>query len=364
MGFAGIARVTEDSWVTCASKDTIPFGLSTGDTLDIENTMCNEVRKTSTPIFIDDVAKDPVYCSHPIPPMFGIVSYVSFPIYRKDGSFFGTLCAIDNKPAKVNTTEIKGTFQLFAELLSFHLEAVEEMETAAKTLKEEREMAELRDQFIAILGHDLKNPIATMRMSSDILLKMSKEDLTLRHAAMIKSTSFRMQTLIENILDFAKGRMGEGIILDRQSNNGSLENMLEQVIKEVKISAAEREILYNIDLSEEVYCDKDRIGQLFANLLSNANEHGDAHAPIEVAAETTKEHFELRVTNKGEKISGESQAHLFQPFYRDHKEVNKKGLGLGLFIASEIAKAHEGVLEVSSTEEETCFVLKIPLHKK
>ncbi|MCC8358893.1 GAF domain-containing sensor histidine kinase [Salinimicrobium sediminilitoris] len=364
MGFAAIARVTDDRWITCAAKDLISFGLKPGDELEVETTICHEVHKNSKAVYIDHVAKDPAYCDHHTPKIYGIQSYISVPVYRKNGEFFGTLCAIDPNPKEINTPEITGMFQLFSELISFHLDVVEKMMLAEEKLKEEREVAELRDQFIAILGHDLKNPIATMRMSADILLKMSKEDFTKRQAAMIKSTSFRMQTLIENVLDFAKGKLGEGIVLEKKANNGKLTQILEQVIKEVKVSAPKRDILFDATLREEVFCDKDRIGQLFANLLSNANQHGSPDAPIRVKASTTDHHFELNVSNKGDKIPENSQVHLFEPFYRDPKGSNTKGLGLGLYIASEIAKAHKGVLEVNSTEKETSFSLQIPLTKQ
>jgi signal transduction histidine kinase len=315
-------------------------------------------------VIFDDVKKDATYIDHHVPKLYGIESYISVPIYKKNGEFFGTLCALDSVPATIDTPEVKDMFKLFTDLIAFHLETVEAMEATSQTLREEREMADLRDQFIAILGHDLKNPIATMRMSSDILLKMSKEELTLKHAALIKSTSFRMQNLIENILDFAKGKMGEGIVLERIANNGSLMNILEQVIKEINISSPKREIKFNIDLKSEVFCDKNRIGQLLANLLSNADQHGDKDAPLRVSALTTDDTFELMVANKGEKIPEESLSQLFQPFYRDKNELSKQGLGLGLFIASEIAKAHEGELLVNSTAEETTFTLRIPLKEK
>lgn len=362
-GFAAIARVTEDRWITCTSQDTLSFGLKTGDELHIENTMCNEVRNSAQPIFIDNVATDPVYRSHPVPPMYGIGSYVSFPIYRKDGSFFGTLCAIDHKPAKVDTPEIRNTFELFADLISFHLNAIEEMDASEAKLKEEREVAELRDQFIAILGHDLKNPIATTRMSSEILLKYSKDETVLRHAGLIKATSYRMQSLIENILDFARGRLGEGITLNREYNNGSLKEVLQQVLDEVKNNSPERDIKIKMTLDNPVFLDKNRVAQLFSNLLSNADLHGAQDGPITVEATTDEDKFRLSVSNTGEKISEEAMKHLFQPFYRESVKPNKQGLGLGLFIASEIAKAHEGELKVNSTDEMTEFTLEIPLKK-
>ncbi|WP_324719341.1 GAF domain-containing sensor histidine kinase [Salinimicrobium sp. HB62] len=362
--FAAIARVTDERWLACATLDNVPLGLKAGDELEIKNTFCTQVHKTGRPVIFDDVNKDATYIDHPVPRLYGIESYISVPIYKKNGEFFGTLCALDSVPANINTPEVKEMFKLFTDLISFHLETVERMEATSKTLQEEREMADLRDQFIAILGHDLKNPIATMRMSSDILLKMSKEELTLKHASMIKSTSFRMQNLIENILDFAKGKMGEGIALDRVANNGSLVKILKQVIKEVNISSPEREIDLKIDLKSDVYCDRNRIGQLLANLLSNADQHGDRDAPLKVTALTTDDSFELSVINKGEKIPEEAIGHLFQPFYRDKSDVNKKGLGLGLFIAAEIAKAHKGKLLVDSTSKETRFTLRIPLKEQ
>ena len=359
--FAAISRVTDDRWLACATIDKIPIGLNTGDELDANDTFCNLVYKTGNPVIFDDVKKDERYRDHHVTKLFGIESYISVPIYRRNGDFFGTLCALDLVPARVNTPEVIDMLKLYADLIAFHLETVDTMEATSKNLKEEQEMGDLREKSIAILGHDLKNPIATMRMSSDILLKMSKEELTLKHAAMIKSTSFRMQNLIENMLDFAKGKLGEGIDLNKASNNGSLIKILKQVIKELNISSPEREINFEIDLKSEVYCDKNRIGQLLANLLSNADLHGDRVAPLKVVAQTTADTFELNVINKGEMIPKESLSQLFQPFYRNTTDLNKKGLGLGLFIAAEIAKAHKGKLMVESSTTETRFTLSIPL---
>lgn len=361
MGFAAIARVTDDRWVTCAANDLVSFGLKPGDELKVETTLCHEVHQNNKAVVIENVAKDATYCDHHTPRIYGIQSYISVPVYKKNGEFFGTICAIDSNAKNINTPEILGMFQLYAELISFHLDAMEKVSLAEEKLKEEREISELRDQFIAVLGHDLKNPIATMRMSADILLKMSKEDLTQRHAAMIKSTSYRMQALIENILDFARGQMGDGITLEKEAHNGTLKKMMSQVINEIKISAPNRKIKFTCSLKKEVLCDKNRIGQVLSNLLSNADQHGHPEAPVFVHAVTNGKHFKLSVSNKGNKIPSNAMKHLFQPFYREN-DSNKKGLGLGLFIASEIAKAHKGELLVTSTDEETCFTLEMPVN--
>lgn len=123
MGFAAIARVTEDRWTACAVRDEINFGLQPGGELKVETTICNEIRGSETMVVIDHVAKDETYCQHPTPAMYGFQSYISVPIFYADGRFFGTLCAIDPKPAQLNRPEIVKMFRLFADLITYHLNA-------------------------------------------------------------------------------------------------------------------------------------------------------------------------------------------------------------------------------------------------
>ncbi|MCO5949519.1 helix-turn-helix domain-containing protein [Mucilaginibacter flavidus] len=121
MGFAAVARVTDEKWVACSVRDEIQFGLKPGDELKLETTICDEIRQTLEPVIIDEVAKDALFVNHHTPAMYGFQSYFSMPIIRQDGTFFGTLCAIDPRPAKLNNPEIISMFKLFAELISIHL---------------------------------------------------------------------------------------------------------------------------------------------------------------------------------------------------------------------------------------------------
>jgi transcriptional regulator with XRE-family HTH domain len=126
MGFAAIARVTSDKWVACSVRDEITFGMVPGGELKLETTICHQIRQNGKAVIIDEVSKDKTFCNDPIPILYGFQSYISVPILRQDGSFFGTLCAIDPKPAKVNNPEVIGLFTLFTELISFHLNLMEE----------------------------------------------------------------------------------------------------------------------------------------------------------------------------------------------------------------------------------------------
>ena len=126
MGFAAIARVTHDKWVACGVRDEIQFGLIPGSELKLETTICHEIRQNGKAVIIDEVRKDDIFCHHHTPALYGFQSYISVPILRQDGSFFGTLCAIDPEPAKLNNPEIVNLFKLFTELISFHLNLVEQ----------------------------------------------------------------------------------------------------------------------------------------------------------------------------------------------------------------------------------------------
>jgi PAS domain S-box-containing protein len=135
MGFAAVARVTEDRWIACSVKDDIAFGLKPGGELRVETTICNEIRESGSAVVIDHVAEHGVYCCHPTPAMYGFQSYISVPIVLPNGSFFGTLCAIDPRPARVNTPEIVGMFKMCAELIGFHLDANQRVRTSTAALR-------------------------------------------------------------------------------------------------------------------------------------------------------------------------------------------------------------------------------------
>lgn len=98
MGFAAVARVTEERWIACQVLDKIEFGLDPGDELEIKKTICDDIRKGGHPIVIDHIGADPDWRTHPVPVLFGFESYAAFPITLADGRFYGTLCAIDPQP--------------------------------------------------------------------------------------------------------------------------------------------------------------------------------------------------------------------------------------------------------------------------
>jgi signal transduction histidine kinase len=362
MGFSAVARVTEDRWIACAVRDEISFGLKPGGELQVETTICDEIRESREPVVIDHVAEDTDFCKHPTPKMYGFQSYISVPILRPDGRFFGTLCAIDPKPALVNTPETVGMFKLFAELIAFHLDAQERLRVSESALLDERETAQLREQFIAVLGHDLRNPLNAVRVGAELLRMTRLDERAEPVVALMEKSAARMTGLVENILDFARGRLGGGLTLNLADDEG-LRTTLEQVIEEVRVAWPGREVRSEFSLTRPVRCDGARVAQMFSNLLANALTHGDPEGPVWVSARCDDESggvFELSVANHGEPIPPDTAERLFQPFTRANDTHGREGLGLGLYIASEIAHAHGGTLEVESSAEETRFTFRMP----
>jgi signal transduction histidine kinase len=357
MGFAAIARVTEDRWIACAVRDEISFGLKPGGELKVETTICDSIRASGNAVAIDHVAEDDDFRGHPAPALYGFQSYISMPIFRRDGTFFGTLCAIDPKPAKLKNPQVVGMFKLFAELISFNVDAEERRASSEAALFSERQSSELREQFIAVLGHDLRNPLASIDAGAALLAREKLEGKARTILPLMQKSVRRMANLIDNVLDLARGRLAGGLALKRNRDE-PLEPALAQVVEELRAAWPERPIEADMQLDSPVDCDPARIAQLLSNLLANALVHGNG--PVRVTARSEGGALELAVANGGAPIPPEVMARIFQPFYRAAADGNRQGLGIGLYIASEIARAHGGTLSVTSDDTETRFTLRVP----
>ena len=165
--------------------------------------------------------------------------------------------------------------------------------------------------------------------------------------------------MINNIIDLARGRLGGGIPVNPV--NVDLKEILNQVSDELKLAFPDRIILSEFNVSTPVNCDPGRISQLVSNLLANAINHGSQDTPVVCKAFSNNLYWEISVTNQGEPISANAIIHLFHPFHRESEHSSNQGLGLGLYIASEIAKAHNGILSVTSDEDATTFTMKVLL---
>lgn len=152
---------------------------------------------------------------------------------------------------------------------------------AEKGLIKQTEIVALREQLIAVLGHDLRNPLSAIIMAADLLDSFPDADNALTLATLKRSSS-RMAELVSNIMDFARTRLGEGFVINRQDI--LLEPVLQQIVAEIRLIYPKREITTLFKITTPVNCDSDRLAQLLSNLLANALTHGDPNFPVHVHA--------------------------------------------------------------------------------
>lgn len=357
--FTAIARVTETTWTACATLDTLGFGLVPGGQLVLETTICDEIRQSSTSVVFARASTHPLYSKHHTPRIYGLESYASVPIHRPDGSFFGTLCAIDSSPGNFDEAHVRRSMELLAELVGNYLDKEDRLQEAETALSDARRDSDLRDQFIAVLGHDLRSPLQAISVAADALEDEAPSARQQQMLAHIASGVTRMDGLINDVLDFARGRLGGGIPISLRESD-TLQADLERVAAEVAIATGREDIDVQMRIEGSVVCDPGRLSQLLANLLTNAVQHGERSLPVTLRVHAASNRLTLDVHNAG-CIAPDRLSTIFNPFSREKGELPRPGLGLGIYIASEIAKSHGGILDVVSSESAgTVFTFRMP----
>ncbi|MHC8402354.1 GAF domain-containing sensor histidine kinase [Pseudomonas sp. MDT1-17] len=357
--FAAVARVTEDSWTACAVLDQLDFGLQVGGELDLVTTLCHEIRQAHHSVVIDKASEDPLYRDHHTPRLYQFESYIAVPIFRTDGRFFGTICALDPNPAPLKSSTIQSTMESFARMLALQIEAEETLQQTEAALRQERETAELREQFIAVLGHDLRNPLFAISAGAEMLLRKLPDPANEQRVRHILTSAQRASRLVDDVLDFARSSLGRGIPVNIEPSP-DLEEALRHVISEVQSVHPDRIIKSSIGDLHSVHCDRERLEQLLSNLVANAVAHGDPDGSIDISAQIKEGQLVLSVKNQGQ-IADDALPHLFRPYSRPASGTPQAGLGLGLYIASQIAQSHGGKLDVVSTEQQgTTFTFSLP----
>ena len=302
----------------------------------------------------------------PLLRMQGFFDEVALDLIRADGTPLHVLAnAAERRDPEGGLLFTRVTVFRATERRRYERELVDATETAQAEsrlskgqLLAEHEAVELREQFIAVLGHDLRNPLAAIDGGTNLLMREPQSEKSQRVIGLIRGSVLRMSGLIDNVMDFARGRLGGGLQLNRSLK--PLLPTLEQVVGELRTSYPERLIELHLDATIEVEADHARLAQMFSNLLANAITHGEMDQPVRVDAVLGVDELELSVANAGPPIPPKAMQQLFQPFYRSNPHSRVQGLGLGLYIASQIAQAHEGRIDVTSDATETRFTFRMP----
>lgn len=225
-----------------------------------------------------------------------------------------------------------------------------------------RELAQavkLSEMFVGILGHDLRTPLGAITMASELILRSADDARALKPAGRILRSASRMTRMIEQLLDFARVRQGRGIRL--QVSLADLGDLVHQVLAELGDANPHARLAVSSSGDLAGHWDPDRLYQVVSNLVGNAIQHGTEGNPISVGLDGARSAVvRLWVENAGT-IPAEALPTLFDPFERaETSKTRDKGLGLGLFIAREIVRAHAGDVDVRSESGTTRFDVTLP----
>lgn len=261
---------------------------------------------------------------------------------------------------------VKG--QVTGPLLVRALRYAIERKRAEEGLKREeaaRQTAVFREQFLGILGHDLRNPLQAISGNAALLLRYGGLSEPQRKAVnRISISADRMARMIGDILDFTRTRLGGGYTLARTWMN--VHDVLRQVVEELEVAHPQRRFELSVSGTGWGEWDADRIAQAASNLVGNAVQYSPEDSAVCVVVRDEGEGVRVEVHNLGTPIPTERMPHIFDPFVRGRdgaRSGGRSGLGLGLYITHEIVKAHGGSLQVRSTDAEgTCFWLNLPRH--
>ena len=219
-----------------------------------------------------------------------------------------------------------------------------------------------RDEVIAIVSHDLRNPLGAVLAGSSLLLSAGRvDDKSARIAARIHESAKRMTRMVDDLLNLTRARLGCEMPIVRSPTDVGL--TCQTVIAELQGSHPSAVIRYGAKGDLRGEWDADRLAQVVSNLVANALQHGDPDQPISVDARDDGEEVVLTVHNEGPPIPASALTHIFEPFtrYRNHSERAAGGLGLGLYITKQLVMAHGGEIQASSTRADgTTFTVRLP----
>jgi phosphoserine phosphatase RsbU/P len=235
--------------------------------------------------------------------------------------------------------------------------------TAQRAIAVERErVAEFQQQMLAIVGHDLRNPLSAFVTGVEILKETLPADTANgKLVRRLDKSTQRMTRMVEQLLDVTRARLGTGIPVARREID--LGPLITTVADELALAYPNSRIELGEFEPVSGTWDPDRIAQVVSNLLSNAIQYGRPDAPIVVELGTSPTVATIAITNQVREapIAADQLATLFEPYRRGSERSQATGgLGLGLYIVRELVRAHGGTIEVDSTHDGTTFRVQLP----
>lgn len=305
----------------------------------------------------------------PLLEMQGSISEVRLQLKHRDGHSIPTLTnAICRRLGDRNVHELavfiaRDRDKFEQELIQSQKRLQTLVEETKLLQRESRDRALLAEQMMGIVSHDLRNPLSTILMGTEAL----SEEFESSHGRVlgqIRRATMRANRLISDLLDFTQARLGAGLSVTRLPID--LHAVIAESVDELSLAFPERRLVHEAQGDATCSADPDRLSQLVGNLVGNAMTYGSPDSPVTVRSYVEAERVHVAVHNHGAAIPPERQGDIFAPMKRgSHASDEQRSVGLGLFIVSEIAEAHEGSVTIVSLETEgTTFTLSFPRHHR
>ena len=258
--------------------------------------------------------------------------------------------AVDFLHKPIDPQVLRGKVEVFIELNA-------QKRAMAAQLEQLQQALRMNEIFVAVLGHDLRNPLAAILNGAELVSRLATDDKLLKVAGLMRSSGERMSRMIEQLLDVARIRSGR---IEMKPVEGDLHALSRTLVDELRRQGERERVEVSAEGSTRGRFDADRIGAAISNLVGNALQHGGG-SKVRVHVDGTQpERLRLAVANEG-LIPQETLDTMFEPFHSSGPTSSHGGLGLGLYIVNEFVKAHGGTVSARSTQADgTVIELGLP----
>lgn len=352
LGVATVAEVTEQRWIACAVEDRIAFGLQPGAELDLESTLCNHVRSSHDAVIISDVTQNPTYCDHPAPGLYGWKSYLSVPVFRPNGTFFGTLCAFDPQPSPLlEQRPVIATLDGFARLLGELLAREEQRREESPGPRGDLDLTPLREQLLVLLEEDLQHPLQALAKDAPVDASQAQR---------WQAEARRLAERSAAAADFVRVRLGHGLPLKPALVAGANERLLD-LLARLQTRFPDQTLGSELpELPAALRLDLPRLLQAVGALLEWVASRNPAGGTLLLRGVLDERCYRLAVESRTAVVEPATLNQVFQPLLTQADSEQPARLDLGLYLAQEIARGHGGSLVARLEAGHLRFLLTLP----
>ena len=335
-------------YMSCAG---VPEPLATTRSTPLEFSFCKHTVVLGKPLIVPDTREHPVVGRNPAIEQFGVAAYAGIPLLTADGHAIGTLCVMDYVVRHWTDDDVLNLTDLAASV-STEIELRMDLAERARVEAELHHTVRMRDEVLAIVSHDLRNPVHTIQLSAQFLLdQLPADDGPLpvrRQLDIVRRTAGQMDRMIGDLLD-AAGIAAGHLSMEPRAVHAS--DVLRGACEMLRPIVEEKEIRFACDDAGEgalLRADPDRVLQVLGNLAGNAVKFTPAGGCITLGLRVEDGFAVFSVADTGQGISPEQLPHVFEQFWQARR-AGRQGTGLGLTIAHGIVDAHGGRIGVEST---------------